>query len=308
MDSALSFHSVLAKNSFVLMEAAVSGILEHTSDAVLHPVLGCAPCIYHASGQQALQAVYSRFVAIAREAGVPLLVTAPTWRTNQQLVEESKVPASINRDAVLFMQGLIQKLGHGRDLPIALGGLLGPMNDAYRPDLSLDEKRAFDFHAWQAQELAQAGVDYLMAATLPAVEEAAGLARAMAQAEVPYIVSFVLDRQGRILDGTPLDEAIQRIDAQVVPPPTGYMINCSYPSFLRPEKEPSRVLSRLIGYQANASSLDYNTLDQTDQIEADPLQDWGEHMFALHRRWGLKILGGCCGTGEEHLRYLVQGL
>lgn len=273
MDSDFSFRSILAGHSFVLMEAAVSGVLEHKNDVCLHPVLGCAPCIYHASGQQALQTVYNGFVAIAREAGVPLLVTAPTWRTNQQVVEETKVLTSINRDAVLFMQGLIQKLSQARKFPIALGGLLGPMEDAYRPDLTLDEKSSADFHAWQAQELAQAGVDYLMAATLPAVEEAAGLARAMAQTRLPYIVSFVLNRQGRILDDTPLDEAIQQIDAQVVPPPIGYMINCSYPSFLRPEQEPNRVLSRLIGYQANASSLDYNTVDQTDQFEAVPLQD-----------------------------------
>ncbi|MDZ7759088.1 MAG: homocysteine S-methyltransferase family protein [Desulfovermiculus sp.] len=262
--------------------------------------------IYDPYGQQALKKAYQGFVAAARDGGLPLLVTGPTWRCNHQLVQAADVPLSINRDAIRFMQGMIQELGLEMEHPVLVGGLLGPLRDAYRPELALDEKTARKTHAWQADELAQAGADYLMAATLPAVEEAAGLARAMAQTGTPYIVSFVLNRQGRILDGYSLDQAIQRIDAQSSPPPAGYMVNCSYPSFFQPQEEPARVLNRLIGYQANASSLEHCELDQAEKIEADPLDDWGDRMLELHLCWGLKILGGCCGTGEEHLRYLVS--
>jgi S-methylmethionine-dependent homocysteine/selenocysteine methylase len=172
--------------------------------------------------------------------------------------------------------------------------------------MSLDAKTAAAFHAWQAEELALAGVDYLMAATLPAVEEAVGLAQAMTKTGIPSIVSFVLNREGKILDGFSLDQAIQRIDAECSPPPAGYMINCSYPSFFRPQEETGRVMARLFGIQANASSQDHQELDRAQTIQADPLEDWGDRMLDLHRRWGLTILGGCCGTGEQHLRYLVQ--
>jgi S-methylmethionine-dependent homocysteine/selenocysteine methylase len=154
--------------------------------------------------------------------------------------------------------------------------------------------------------LAQAGVDYLMAATIPSLEEAVGMARAMAQTRVPSIVSFVIDRQGRLLDGNSLEQAIDRIEASCSPRPSGYMINCSYPSFLHPEREDRRILDRILGYQANASSWQHHELDHCEQMQMDDVQDWGRGMLRLHREYGLQILGGCCGTGQEHLRYLVD--
>lgn len=39
----------------------------------------------------------------------------------------------------------------------------------------------------------------------------------------------------------------------------------------------------------------------------ESVYDWGDEMLALNRRHGVKILGGCCGTGEEHLHYIVNG-
>ncbi|MFO7801232.1 MAG: homocysteine S-methyltransferase family protein [Desulfovermiculus sp.] len=301
-----SLEAVLATHELVLMEAAVSELLVHSFGIPTHPQLGCAPCIYHQAGRRALKRIYGGFLALARESGVPLLITAPTWRANKSVVQAVDCPQAINQDAVRFMQGVRHDLGQEMTQPVLIGGLLGPLRDAYRPDLAVDEKSARQEHSWQAEALAQAGADYLMAATLPAVEEAAGLAQAMAQTGLPFMVSFVIDKQGRILDGSSLDRAIQEIDAHCSSPPSGYMINCSYPSFLRPEKEPARVLSRLIGYQANASSLEHSALDNSGVLQADAVEDWGEGMLTLHRHWGLKILGGCCGTGDEHLRYLVQ--
>ena len=301
-----SLETVLATHNLVLMEAAVSELLARSFDIPTHPQLGCAPCIYRQAGRQALKRIYGGFLTLAREKGLPLLITSPTWKVSQSVVEAANCPQAINQDAVRFMQGVRQDLGQEMTKPVLIGGLLGPLQDAYRPDLAVDEKSARQVHSWQAEALAQAGADYLMAATLPAVEEAVGLAQAMARTGLPFLVSFVIDKQGRILDGSSLDRAIQQIDAHCSPPPSGYMINCSYPSFLRPEKEPTRVLSRLIGYQGNASSLEHSALDNSELLQADAVEDWGERMLTLHRHWGLKILGGCCGTGDEHLRYLVQ--
>jgi S-methylmethionine-dependent homocysteine/selenocysteine methylase len=47
-------------------------------------------------------------------------------------------------------------------------------------------------------------VDFLLGATLPAVSEATGIAIAMAETNIPYIISFVINREGKILDGNSL--------------------------------------------------------------------------------------------------------
>jgi homocysteine S-methyltransferase len=62
-------------------------------------------------------------------------------------------------------------------------------------------------------------VDFLYAPTFPAVEEALGAAIAMGETGLPYVISFVLERDGRVLDGTPLHTAIERIDATAAPAP-----------------------------------------------------------------------------------------
>jgi len=84
------------------------------------------------------------------------------------------------------------------------------------------------------------------------------------------------------------------------------MVNCSYATFLCAEKQPTNLFSRLIGYQANASSLDHCDLDEATQLETENVAEWGEEMLTLHREYGMKILGGCCGTGVTHLRYLAE--
>ena len=73
-------------------------------------------------------------------------------------------------------------------------------------------------------------------------------------------------------------------------------------------KQPQWVLSRLIGFQANASSLDHSKLDGAETLQTDDISDWGNQMIELNKKFGVSILGGCCGTSYEHLQYIVQNL
>ena len=84
------------------------------------------------------------------------------------------------------------------------------------------------------------------------------------------------------------------------------MINCAYPSFVNADSQPEAVLSRLIGYQANASSLDHSDLDCAENLHADDIQDWGRRLIELNKKYDVRILGGCCGTGANHLQYIVD--
>jgi S-methylmethionine-dependent homocysteine/selenocysteine methylase len=190
---------------------------------------------------------------------------------------------------------------------VFLGGLMGSHQDCYRPDLAPDEDTAERYHIWQAAKLAEAGVDFLLAATLPSVMEAKGLARALQKIQIPYLISFVIDPQGRLLDGTQLAMAMEIIDhATDRRPPLGYMVNCAYPSFLDMAALPRGARERLWGYQANASSKPVEELDGSPKREMDDIDDWARRMATLHRQWGLKILGGCCGTDHEHLRHMIS--
>jgi len=86
------------------------------------------------------------------------------------------------------------------------------------------------------------------------------------------------------------------------------MVNWAYPSFLQVHRLAPRVLSRRLCFPAKTSSLDQSDLDANTRLQADASDDWGQRMIPLQRQFGLKILGGCCGTGPDHPAYLVRKL
>ena len=301
----MNFQKALDAHHFILMEAAIIEQLLRAGKIKLHPSLLNALLIYDSAGKTELTRFFDDYIAIANRAGAPILICTSTWRANRARVAEAGVKTDVNADAVAFLK-IVRKRWAESSLPIYIGGLMGPKNDAYAPAEGLPAAEAKDFHAWQAEKLANAGPDFLMAATVPALSEAEGMAAAMAQTRIPYIISFVISRKGLILDGTRLADAFFQIDQRVSPTPAGYMVNCAYPSFLEPGSQPAPVFSRLVGFQANASSMDHSQLDDSDHVQADQVSDWGDRMVVLNREYGVKILGGCCGTGRAHLDYIVD--
>ena len=153
--------------------------------------------------------------------------------------------------------------------------MIGSKNECYKPEEALQTDEAYTFHSWQIGKLAKEDVDYLMAATVPALPEVVGIARAMGKTKIPYFISFVINRNGNILDGCSLQSAFEKIDDECSEPPMGYMINCAYPSFLNADTQPYSVFERLMGFQANASSLDQDQLDGANTVQFDSLEDWG---------------------------------
>lgn len=291
----------------VLTEAAVIEALRRYNDVNLHHRLENALLIYDKIGKSTLTGLYNGFISIAHRADVPITLSTPTLRANHERVSEGGIQRDVNGDAVKYLNDLKKKWGTWT-IKIGIGGLIGCKNDCYSPNKWFPIKNAKAFHSWQIDRLAEAEVDFLLAATLPAVPEATGIALAMEKTTIPYIISFVINRNGYILDGTSLEKAFVKIDSTCSRPPLGYMINCAYPSFINVESQPEAVLSRLIVYQANASSLDQSDLDCAETLQADDIKDWGEIMVELNRRYDVRILGGCCGTSFEHLQYIIENL
>jgi homocysteine S-methyltransferase len=68
------------------------------------------------------------------------------------------------------------------------------------------------------------------------------------------------------------------------------------------------VRQRIIGLLANTAALSPEGLnDSTSLVEEEP-ETFGQSVAGLHRELGLKILGGCCGTDDRHIRSLAAQL
>jgi S-methylmethionine-dependent homocysteine/selenocysteine methylase len=297
---------LLEKHKFILAEAAVIERLRRNDKIDLDGNLVHTPLILSEEGRVALRSLYQEYLGIAAATDRPILLCTPTWRANQERVAASKQRQDINVEAAKFMKELVAD--ETKKVTAKIGGLIGCKNDCYLPEQGLSLDEASDFHKWQINELASAEVDFLIAVTLPSVEEAAGIALAMEATGLPYIISFVIGSDGKVLDGTEIQAAIEYVDSKTTDNPLGYFINCSYPSFLNPKILTEELSGRLIGIQANASSLSHVELEGSKELKSESVSEWGRLMVKLNRDFGLKILGGCCGTDGKHLEYLTENV
>lgn len=304
----MSINTIIETESLILTEAAVIEALSHDTTLPLHPQLDHSLLIYDEKGRDALARLYTGFIDVAYKADLPVLITTPTWGANHGRLSEFGINKNIDADAAQFSLSLREKfLDHASK--IFIGGLIGCKNDCYQACEALTAEEAEKSHAPQINQLAASKLDFLMAATLPSVDEATGIALAMSKTPLPYFISFVIDKNGLIFDGSGLEKAIEHIDSETRQhPPTGYLVNCAYPSFLHPEKLSAFALKRLKGFQGNASSKNHSELDRSSISHSDSVEDWGDRMIALNRSCGIPILGGCCGTKVQHLEYIVNGI
>lgn len=269
---------------------------EHIANATL---------IYDDTGRRVVMDTHREYIQVAREAGLPMLLMTGTWRVNRRRLAASAVPdRPVNEDHVGVMRELVDAES---TIPVYLGGVLGPHGDAYLPTEGLEVEEAHTLHSWQAQRLADAGVDLLLAMTLPALPEARGLVRAMSATGLDYVPSFVVREEGTLLDGTPLAEAIETLDAETDRPPLGYLANCVHPTVLASalRNSPSRVAERFFGIKANTSTKRPEELDGSEDLITQPPAQLAADMAAARAQFDLKYLAGCCGTSTEHMQAIA---
>jgi homocysteine S-methyltransferase len=296
-----------------LMEGAVVERVRRGAPHLLDPLLMNAPMIYDEAGRVLLRQIYQVYMEIGRLNDLPLLSLAPTWRANPERVAASAFAGrDLNGDAVRFLQEIREAFGDYA-AQVYIGGLMGCRGDAYKPEEALPREVASVFHKDQARALAGAGADYLMASTMPEIHEALGMAEALASTGCPYLVSFIVRPSGRLLDGTPMDEAMSRVDEEVSPRPLGYLVNCVHSSALSsalcsPAGRRALGTGRLLGLQANTSAKSPEELDGAQELEGEAPEAFASGMCALRHRFGLRVLGGCCGTDAAHISALAVGL
>jgi homocysteine S-methyltransferase len=261
-------------------------------------------------GSDALRSYYSRYVALARERGVGLLLDAPTWRASrdwgERLGYSESALADVNRRAVALVEEL--RADAAGDPPIVISGCVGPRGDAYRPadPMSADEAEAY--HSDQIATLAGTTADLVSALTLTYVEEAIGIARAAHDAGIPVAVSFTVETDGRLPSGQELGEAIEQVDAETDGEPAYFMINCAHPTHFAPVLERGEPwLERIGGLRANASKLSHAELDEAEELDEGDPADLGARYAELRSLLPeVRIVGGCCGTDHRHIAAIAE--
>jgi homocysteine S-methyltransferase len=305
------YETVMKASAFVLGEGSMYERLRRSDAVNLDPEIAHAILVYVGAARSVLEGVHREYLDIGQRFGVPMIATSQTWRANAERISRSPVSGlPVNRDCVRFMLDLRDTYGPDAH-PILIGGQSGPKGDGYLPHEAPSTEEAEAFHSSQIEDLAISGVDFLIAQTLPAFREALGIARVMARSDLPYVLSFVVRRDGTLLDGTPLDEAVKRIDDVISKPPANYNVNCVHASVFSAAmnaiqvRSPS-VCARITGLNANTSAKSPEELDGLDELDTEAPNDFGANVWALHETLGTVYLGGCCGSSTEHIEALAR--
>lgn len=142
--------------------------------------------------------------------------------------------------------------------------------------------------------------------TINYVEEAIGIVRAAKAAQIPSVISFTLETDGRLPSGQSLGDAIEQCDRETGTAAAYYMINCAHPSHFEAElKKGGAWLGRLRGLRANSSKRSHAELDTAPELDIGNPVELGQDYRRLRPFLpNLTVLGGCCGTDHRHVEQI----
>ena len=267
------------------------------------PEFAAFPLVDDAAGAALLADYYSQYAQIAAEVGAGLLVETPTWRANadwgRALGYDAAALDRANRESVGLVRAAIAAAEVSEK---QVSGCVGPRGDGYLAG-AFDADSAAEYHTPQVRSLAAAGVDLVHAMTMTTSAEAIGVVRAARSAGVPVAVSFTVETDGRLPDGSTLADAIAAVDA--ADPADFYGVNCAHPLHLLAGLDGGAWQQRVTYFRPNASVLSHAELDEAEELDAGDIPLLVSATNAVREQIpGLAVLGGCCGTDSRHVAAL----
>lgn len=303
----LDFETCFTTSSAILMEGALGERLKREYNIKFDDMVAMASLIYNTDARQAMLNIFVEYAEIAGRYHLPFIATTPTRRANRERVMRSKFNEKIIEDNVRFLQQIKNNTSNNT----FVGGLMGCKGDAYKATEILTIKQAQEFHSWQANLFKYADADFLYAGIMPALSEAIGMAITMENTGLPYIISFMIRDNGKLIDGTTIHDAILKIDNATTRKPLCYMTNCVHPIVLKKAlscsfNKTNLVKERFQGIQANTSPLPPEELDNCCKLISSDSVSLACDMMELYKYFTPKIFGGCCGTDNTHMDEIAK--
>jgi homocysteine S-methyltransferase len=297
----MTTHPLLAGGRWVTDGGLETDLLFHRGVDLPH--FAAFPLVDDEAGRALLDAYLDEYAAVAAAADAGLVVETPTWRANPDWAGRVGYDAAaldtVNRRAVELARTAADRAEVARTL---VSGVVGPRGDGYLA-AGADPDEAADYHAAQVRSFAEAGVDMVHAMTLSETAEAVGVVRAARAAGLPVAVSFTVETNGRLPDGTRLATAVERVDA--VAAPDWFGVNCAHPTHVLPALDGGAWQDRVVTLRPNASELSHAQLDVMEDLDTGDLPLLVASARSLQERLpSVAVVGGCCGTDSRHVAAL----
>jgi 5-methyltetrahydrofolate--homocysteine methyltransferase len=184
-------------------------------------------------------------------------------------------------------------------------GDLGPTGQMLEPMGSLTREDAVEAYAEQVTELVAGGVDGIIVETMSDLDEArAAVEGARRVTDMPVLVTMSFDTHGRTMMGVDPARAARELWAMGVAV-VGANCGRSLPENLEAiRKMREAVPEAALMAKPNAGLPHVSGDAVVYDVSPDVMADYGRRFAAL----GIKVVGGCCGSGPEHIQALADAL
>ncbi|MEL6268409.1 MAG: homocysteine S-methyltransferase family protein, partial [Chloroflexota bacterium] len=256
-----------------------------------------------------IREIHTSFLEVGSE-----VVETNTFRGNRLTLGEyglGERVLEINRAAAGIARAACDEMEAKTGIPRFVAGSMGPsgkLPSGDDPSLSdWNFAQLSDLFYEQAQGLVEGGVDLLLLETSQDILEVKaaveGINRYFKDSgnRVPIQVQITLDTSGRMLFGTDIAGAMVTLDALEI---DAFGMNCSTgPEYMR---QPIQYLVERSPYPISVlpnAGLPINVDGEAVYpMKPEPFSD----MVSEFAKWGVSIVGGCCGTRPEHLDLLYR--
>lgn len=273
------------------------------------PEFAAFPLLDDANGRGLLTEYFRDHLQLVAETGTGVVLETPTWRANpdwaSRLGYGPDALDRVNRDAVSFLRRLGDQFP---SVEVIVSGNIGPRSDGYHPAELMTPADAASYHRAQIESFVAAGADRVTMLTATHSGEAVGVVRAAVAAQIPVVVAFTLETDGRLPSGQTLHEAIIEVDDATENAALHYGINCAHPDHFSDVlgADPAAI-DRIGLLRANASRASHTELDGAEELDdGDPMELAAQYAQLIRDHPHLEVLGGCCGTDIRHIEAIFD--
>mmetsp|Transcript_71657 Transcript_71657/g.99211 ORF Transcript_71657/g.99211 Transcript_71657/m.99211 type:complete len:151 (+) Transcript_71657:534-986(+) len=145
------------------------------------------------------------------------------------------------------------------------------------------------------------------ALTFTYVDEAIGFAQAANEVNMPVMISFTVETDGKLTGGVSLASAIEQVDKEASV--LYYSINCAHPVHFNHifDEDTTGLLKKVKGLRCNSSKQSHAELDEATELDAGNPEESAQMMKELIEKHPQIIsLGGCCGTSVPHIEAIAN--
>ncbi|MEM9732021.1 MAG: betaine--homocysteine S-methyltransferase [Pseudomonadota bacterium] len=268
-------------------------------------VSGDAPELWNEEEPEKVKTLHRGFV----EAGADIILTN-TFGCNRNRLKLHDAQDRATELSAMAAR-LAKEVANEVDRPVLVAGSVGPTGELFEPLGELTHEDAVQSFREQMQGLKEGGADVFWIETMSAREEIKAAAEAAAEVGLEYIFTASFDTAGRTMMGIAPSE-MGTIAHELDPKPVAVGANCGVGA--------TDLLYSVLDMTADGPTKDGGHIAVIAKANCGVPRVSGDEVIytgtpelmgdyaRLAMDAGARIIGGCCGTANEHLAAMRKAI